>query len=133
MILKNPALFQDDIGNIRTELLDSKTAVIIDEIKKIGKNDFKLDDLGAKLGEDQKYRLEFANLKAQELMKDFSDKDLRSEFLNINNTLERNSVYARLAELEMDIKSAETTNEKAKLAGLLIRFNDLTKELNGLK
>ena len=130
VILKNPSLFIGEIGSIRVELLDAKISGILDEIKKINPDKFKFEEFVNVFDGQEKMNLEFANLKAQEFLKEFSDEELLAEFHNIKNKLEQRSVSARLVALEMDIKEAEANKDSAKLKLLLSQFNNLAKELN---
>src|SRR3989344_3849980 len=130
VILKNPSLFIGEIGSIRVELLYAKISGILDEIKKINPDKFKFEEFVNVFYGQEKMNLEFANLKAQEFLKEFSDEELLAEFHNIKNKLEQRSVSARLVALEMDIKEAEANKDSAKLKLLLSQFNNLAKELN---
>ena len=130
VIVKNPVLFRQELGGINIEFMDADTADIVKEFAGSDTDNFKFDDFVKKFEGDKKLKLEFAYLKAQELLKEFSDEDLKREFSSIVRTFDRRSLTAQLASLELEIKAAELSKEKPKLTGLLTKFNTLTKELN---
>ena len=130
VVVKNPALFRHELVKIKTEFLDPDTISIIQEFGNADMAGFQFNEFVKKFEGDRRLKIEFAHLKAQEILQGFSDEDLKNEFISIKKTLDRRSISVQLASLEPDIKQAEAGNDRAKLTGLLTKFNALTKELN---
>jgi len=91
---------------------------------------FKFESFVNSFDESTKMKLEFASLKAQETLKEFTDDQLMADFLNIKKELEKRSIKSELADLEFDIKSTEQAEDKSQLQSLLIKVNELNKKLN---
>ena len=128
VLIKNPPLFRQRIRELNLKLVDSSTTQIIDKLIESNAENFKFDDFIKKFEGDIVLKLEFAYLKSQELLKDFTDKELEDEFGHIKNKIEHRDLTAQLASLELDIKSAESGNDKNKLSVLAAQFNELTKK-----
>ena len=91
---------------------------------------FLFDKFVKKFDDDTRMKLEFVYLKSEELLKDFSDDDLREEFKRLTDSLDRKSVSAQLAGLEMDIKKAEQVGDFDTAHSLLQQFLEQGKGLN---
>ena len=128
VLFKNPKLFRDQIKELDLEFADSSLTQIISKLIKSDIENFKFDNFIKQFDGDLVLKLEFAYLKSQELLKDFTDKELEAEFVQIKNKLEYRALVGQLAGLELDIKLAETGNDKEKLAILASQFNELTKK-----
>lgn len=133
VLLRNPSLFKEDILNLDISSLDPLANNVISVFKKTDLDNFNFNKFVSGFDKDSALKLEFANLKAQELLKDFSDEELKSEFQNILSKLERNEVTAQLTGLEYDIKDAESSGDSKKLATLVGKFNELSKKLTKSK
>jgi len=128
VLFKNPKLFHQQIKNLNLELIDSPTTQIISKLITSNIENFKFNNFIKQFEGDSVPRLEVAYLKSQELLKDFTDKDLETEFDQIKNKLEHRALTGQLASLELDIKIAESSHDKKKLATLASQFNELTKK-----
>lgn len=129
VIFKNPVVFKEDLKELSIDNLDLLASEAIFKLKKVDLNSFSFSEFIKQFDQDAALKLEFAYLKSQELLKDFNDDDLRSEFLRIKNSIEHKSVSAQLAGLEIDIKAAESAKNKKDMTALLTRFNDLARKL----
>ncbi|OGN08685.1 MAG: hypothetical protein A3C61_01390 [Candidatus Yanofskybacteria bacterium RIFCSPHIGHO2_02_FULL_39_10] len=128
VLIKNPKLLRQQAEELNLELMDPSTNQIISKLIKSNAENFKFDNFIKQFNGDTVMKLEFAYLKSQELLKDFTDKELEDELLNIKNKLEHRSLVGQLASIELDIKAAEANNDKEKLALLASQFNELTKK-----
>ncbi len=130
LVLRNPALFTDDLHAIDVSLLDPQIGQVI---AKLAGTDVASLDIGAFLRdlrqENESYRFEFAYLKSQELWKDFNDAELQSEFRTLWHKIKRRSISAQLTDLEFDIKDAETQKNAEKMSQLMAQFTQLTRQL----
>ena len=129
VIVKKPLLFSQELQNISPQLTSSGIGSVLVEIKNIDAEKFKFGDLLKRYDDRTKMRLEVAYLKSQEMLKDFSDDDLKNEFFSIMRKLEHRDITATLAGLEYDIKVAEGAKDTNKLNFLLAKFNDLAMKL----
>jgi len=129
VLFKNPVIFKDEINNLDITGLDLLAGEAILKLKDSDIDNFSFDKFIKQFDQDAAMRLEFAYLKSQELLKDFSDSDLKAEFERIKSSLDHKSVSAQLAVLGMDIKEAETAKDMGKITALLSKFSDLTKKL----
>jgi DNA primase len=129
LVVKNPPLFAEEIKTVRDDFLSSETGKLIGAFKKADLGNFKFDKFVKKFDGEKKMKLEFAYLRSQELYKEFEDRDLKTDFDSIKNQLERISVKAQLAGLEMDLRSAQEDKDHKKVKLLLNKFSELNKEL----
>ena len=128
VIIKKPSLFDQELDDIKISSAGSWGAAVLTELKK-NIDGFNFNDLVKKFGEEEKMKLEFAYLKSQELLKDFSDEELRAEFDNIKNKIEHRDISAQLAGLQLDIRSAESEKDITKMKILLAKFGELSDKL----
>lgn len=129
VIFRNPPIFKNDINEINIDNLDLLASEAVLKLKNADLESFHFSDFIKQFDQDAAMRLEFAYLKSQELLKDFSDVDLKAEFEKIKNKIDHRDVTARLASLEFDIRAAEADKDKNKLSVLLSKFSELTKKL----
>ena len=130
VILKNPVIFKDEINKLDLSYLDLLAADAILKLKNSDIDNFNFGKFIKQFDQDAAMRLEFAFLKSQEMLQDFSDEDLLAEFSRIREGLEHRSLTAELAGMEFDIKEAENAKDKNKLIPLLTKFSELTKKLS---
>lgn len=130
VILKNPALFKTELSEMNIKLVDSAYHPVLAALAVSDFDNFKFGSFVNQFGEKESMKIEFANLRSQELFRDFSDNDLLSEFRFLKNKIEKRALAVRLADLELEIKSAEAVKDKTKLTQLLSEFNSLAKKLN---
>jgi DNA primase len=128
VILKKPSLFKDDLESFDVSSVDLLASEAIIKLKS-DIDDFNFDKFIKEFDRDAAMKLEFAYLKSQEMLKDFSDDELKAEFAMIKNSLEYKLVTAGLTALEFDIKASEAANDNKKLSSLLIKFTELSKKL----
>ena len=129
VLFKNPVIFKDELNSLDIDSFDLLTAETILKLKNSDLKKFDFNEFLKQFDEGIKMKLEFSYLKSQELLKDFSDEDLKAEFNRLKNSFEHKSIVAQLANIEFDIKEAETSNNKNKLTSLLSKFNELTGKL----
>ncbi len=129
VIIKNPSLFKEDLNNLPQE-----AHPLIKEIASKLAADPELDfnNLIKNIEQQKAMQLEFAYLRSQELWKDFTDIDLKEEFKDILEKIKQRTITIQLANIEFDIKEAETAKDKGKISNLISRFNKLTEELSHL-
>lgn len=129
VILKKPVLFKEELNEIDVSGIDLLAGEAILKLKNYDIDNFSFSKFIEQFDKDAAMRLEFAYLKSQELFKDFSDEELKAEFIRIKSYLEHRSVTAQLAGLELDIKAAEESKNKKEVSLLSAKFNNLTKKL----
>ncbi len=129
VIVKNPSLFRHELKELDPVLLGTWGKIVLTELNKNKSDKLDFNSLVKKFDEEARMKLEFAYLKSQELLKDFTDDELKAEFNMILNKLEHRDVSAQLAILEFDIKTAEGSSDKTKLGALLTKFNNLAEKL----
>ncbi|MEK7589586.1 MAG: DNA primase [Patescibacteria group bacterium] len=128
VIMKNPALFQEDVKRINTQFLDPSIASIVRQLT--AQKQFDIDSFMKNFREQNStYRLEFAYLKSQELWKDFPDEALKAEFYTLLHRIKQKAVLAKLATLELEMKEAEIRHDDAKAHALATEFMELTRQL----
>ncbi|OGM97146.1 MAG: DNA primase [Candidatus Yanofskybacteria bacterium RIFCSPHIGHO2_01_FULL_39_8b] len=131
LIIKKPALFYKEIKNLKTNFMNPEITLVIKTLgDSVDLQNFKFESFVNSFDESTKMKLEFASLKAQETLKEFTDDQLMADFLNIKKELEKRSIKSELADLEFDIKSTEQAEDKSQLQSLLIKVNELNKKLN---
>lgn len=133
LALKAPMLLREEIKSIPADLIDARTADVLNQIVEAEPFEFKtfvvrFAGLPAQAG-DQALQLEFAHLRSQELWQDFDDKTLKNEFQNLVNTARRRSINARLTNLQFDVKEAESAKDHTRIAQLAGEFNELARQL----
>lgn len=133
VLFRNPGIFKDELTGLDISCFNTLIAETILKLKNSDLNNFSFNEFIKQFDESAAMKLEFSYLKSQELLKDFSDEDLRAEFNHLKNSLEHKSVVVQLASLEADIKEAEITNNKDRLTILLTEFNNLTQKLTKTK
>ena len=89
VLFKGPVLLQDEFNNLDTSCLDAFTAEVILKLKETDLSQFIFKEFIKQFSEESAMKLEFSYLKSQELLKDFTDEDLKSEFNWIKKGLER--------------------------------------------
>ncbi len=129
VILKKPSLFRDEIRQLNSYQFNPVVGAIISGLNTVDLDGFKFSDFAETFNDDIKMKLDFAHLKSQESLKDFSDSDLKAEFSSLKNKLDRKSITAELAMLTLDIKTAEANKDKNRLTPLMAKFSDLTQKL----
>ena len=127
VMMKNPALFRDDVRTIDTSYLDQNIVAVMQKMTENAET-FDMKSFMASV-HDETYRFEFAYLKSQELWKDFSDEELKAEFYMLLHKIKQKGILAQLTKLEFDIKEAEAQRNSAKTQELATRFMELTKQL----
>ncbi len=132
IVIKNPVLLKEEIKDINLELLDPRVVGVISKLAEIGPDDFKFSEFVQKFDGEEALKLEFAYLRSQELWKEFSDKELSAEFINIIKRIKHRAIISKLAGLEYEIKEAEHEKDKNKILELINRFTDLTKKLSDI-
>ena len=130
VLMKKPVLFQNEIEDLSRQLAGSSIGEIVARLTAVDLSRFKFSDFAEIFEGNTRMKLEFARLKSQELFKDFSDEELRAEFLGLKRGLGRKMVIAQLASLEADIRTAEVEADKTKLTPLLVKFSELSRKLN---
>lgn len=128
IIMKNPALFKEELKSIRSDLLDTYTANAIARLA-AGDSGNIAEMMKEFREKEQSYKLEFAYLRSQELWKEFGDEDLKFEFENLISKIKKRAISTQLTSLVYDIKEAEIKKDKDKITELVARFGQLTKEL----
>jgi DNA primase len=129
VIMKNPALFAEDVKTIDTKFLDPQVASVIAKLTASG-TAFDVGEFMKQLREEhESYRFEFAYIKSQELWKDFKDEELKAEFYNLLHKIKQKAVVNQLSSLEFDIKAAETAHDVARVQELMSQFASLAREL----
>jgi len=125
LVMKNPALFKEELKNINTELLDLETAKAI-----IGLAGADFTNLGNLLKEfrekEQSYKLEFAYIDSQEKWKDKKDEELKIEFIRCLNKLEERRLRLKLEKIGFEMRAENDKEKKLALAA------DANKILNRL-
>src|SRR3989339_186637 len=129
IIIKNPTLFTEKIKEINLGPLDLWITTVISRLAEEDLVNFSFDNFVKKFDGDGAMKLEFAYLRSQELWREFSDKDLLTEFINIIRRIKHRTVISKLASLEYEIKEAENEKNRDKVLELINRFTNLTKEL----
>lgn len=129
VILKKPSLFINEIKQLNDYQFSPLVNAVVSGLNAVDLGNFKFSDFAETFNDDIKMKLDFANLKSQEALKDFSDDDLKTEFYSLKNKLDKKSVVAELAVLALDIKTAEADRDREKLVPLMAKFSDLTKKL----
>ena len=129
IIFKKPSILKKEIESFDISSLDLLASEAVMKLRESDLDNFNFDKFIKKFDADVAMRLEFAYLKSEELFKDFSDQELKEEFMRLISNLDRKTVSAQLAGLELDIKKAEEEKDKNKLTLLLTKFSDLTKKL----
>ena len=129
IVIKNPVLFEERIKEINLGPLDLWITTVISKLAEEDLTTFSFDNFVKKFGGDEAMKLEFAYLRSQELWREFSDKDLLAEFINIIKRIKHRTVISKLASLEYEIKEAENEKNRDKVLELINRFTNLTKEL----
>ena len=76
--------------------------------------------------------MEFIYLKSQALWDGFEDEELKTEFTGIFNKLRQKTIHSCLADIGYEMRAAEATGDKTKIADLAMKFNKLTDELAGI-
>jgi len=109
--------------------LDLWITTVISRLAEEDLVNFSFDNFVKKFDGDGAMKLEFAYLRSQELWREFSDKDLLTEFINIIRRIKHRTVISKLASLEYEIKEAENEKNRDKVLELINRFTNLTKEL----
>ena len=132
VIIKKPFLFKDELGGLNVEDKNFFFKSIINRLNDVNLESFNFSDFSLMFDEVAKMKLEFVYLKSQELLKDFSDDELKTEFNSLIKKLEHRLITARLAGLELGIKSAESEKDRGRLVELMTQFGDLTKKLKKL-
>ena len=127
LILKAPMLLRDGITTLSNGLVDDRTMNIIRLIAESKPFEFKTF-VASFVGEEA-LQLEFAHLRSQEIWQGFDDETLKIEFHNVINTARRRSINNKLTNLQFDIKEAEASKDKEKLAQLAGQFNELARQL----
>ena len=127
LILKAPMLLHDEITTLSNDLVDDRTMNIIRQIAESKPFEFKTF-VASFVGEEA-LQLEFAHLRSQEIWQGFDDETLKIEFHNVINTARRRSINNKLTNLQFDIKEAEASKDKEKLAQLAGQFNELARQL----
>ena len=130
VLLKNPALFRDELQHLPAGILAPAETEIVKQMMAEGPFDFK--SFVSRFEGREAMELEFAHLRSQEVWKDFSDEDLKTEFSNLINVAQRRQVNARLASLQFDVKEAEQARDSRRLSELAAEFNKLAKQLTHL-
>ncbi|MBX4211408.1 MAG: DNA primase [Candidatus Yanofskybacteria bacterium] len=130
LVLKNPALLKPELATVPVDALDPQVAPIISQISQLSESAPTIEMVMQSVQPESSYKLEFAYLKAQELWNGFSDQELKSEFNELVMLMRRKYINAQLANLEFDIRAAETQRDQVKVTELINRFTHLTKELS---
>ncbi|OGN07650.1 MAG: DNA primase [Candidatus Yanofskybacteria bacterium RIFCSPHIGHO2_02_FULL_38_22b] len=128
VVFRNPVVFRSELSNLDINHLDTLTAETVMKLKNYDLDKFNFNEFIKQFDEATAMKLEFSHLKSQELLKDFSEEDLKSEFNRLKISLEHKSTVAQLTILEFDIKEAESNDNKEKLKILLTQFNKLTQK-----
>jgi DNA primase len=76
--------------------------------------------------------MQFAQLKADEVWKDFDDAAIDREFEKLLNQIKKRTISKQLEHLEFTIKEAEHSHNKEGMNVLLTQFSKLSKELISL-
>lgn len=127
VIMKNPALFKEDLKTIQSDLLDTYTANTVSKL--VSDDSADISELLKEAREkEQSYKLEFAYLKSQELWKDFKDEDLKAEFQNLISKIKKRAVSAQITSLVYDMKEAESNKDKEKIKELSLKFSELINQ-----
>jgi len=128
VVLKNPAVFREELAAVPYELLHPQTAETIRQISSLPQP-FVFADLMARSAQADILPLEFAQLRSQELWKDFTDEQLKAEFYTLLGVMRRRAINARLTELQFDVREAENSKNTIQLASLSREFQELVKQL----
>ena len=131
VVLKDPVSLKQELAQIPHELLDPQTAGIIQAIAQHDEP-FLFSEFVANYSDNQAMHLEFANLRSQELWKEFEADELKSELNVLVNALHRRSISARLTNLQFDLKEAESAADKERIITLAGEFSRLANELSSL-
>ena len=131
VVLKNPKIFTESFADVFDEDLHPFVKDVLSKIK--DDKEISLDKLVKTFGQDRAMWLEFAHLRSQELWKDFNDEELKIEFKNLISKIKHKSITSQLTNVEYDIKEAEASKDKTKINTLVVKFNELTKELSKLQ
>lgn len=133
IVLKNPALFKDELTGLDLSAADPALASALTKLS-AKEGPFDLASFMQELrDEHQSYRFEFAYLKSQEMWNGFSDEDLTAEFRSLMRTIRRRAINAKLAGLEFDIKEAEVRHDNERIHALSEQFNSLAKQLSDIQ
>jgi DNA primase len=130
VIVRKPSIFKNELSGISHDLLNKSTLEAINALVKANTEKFNINQVVKAISAESALNLEFAYLKSQELFSDFEDDSLKAEFNNILRSLERKNINAELSGIELDVKEAESTNDKKRIIGLLKKFSELTKKLS---
>src|SRR3989344_1259150 len=129
IILKNSEIFKEELQNLNEKIHPLAKEVLL-KIQADPKIDF--DGLVKNFDKEKTMYLEFAYLRSQELWKDFDSDSLRAELKSLILKIKHRAITTQLTNIEYDIKEAESSNDKTKINTLVVRFNELTKELSKL-
>lgn len=133
LVMKNAAMFADDLRHIDGRYLHPKVLNVFELVRRSGTDNVQFGELLKQErpapGQEGSYALEFAYLRSQELWKDFSDEELRTEFIGLLDKIKAKAITVQLAGLEFDIKEAEISRDDKKLSDLVSKFTSLAQEL----
>lgn len=115
LIMKDPALFKEELKNINKELLDSETAKAVTGLTALDSTGLNhvLKEFREK---EQSYKLEFAYIDSQEQWKDKKNEELKTEFINCLNKLEERHLRARLEKIGLAMRAGDDQENKLELA-----------------
>lgn len=128
--LKFPELVQNHGPVLMTDTVSPPTLAILAAIREAPNKQF--DEIVKLVEPAMAMPLEFVNLKAQELWKDFTKEELTVELTRTIDQIKRRRVIAKLTSLEYSIKEAEKNQDSETLETLVAQFNDLITQNNNL-
>lgn len=129
VVLRDPALFKDDLLSVPYELLHPETSEILRRIMMMPLP-VSFADLVAGYALEERLPLEFAHLRSQELWNGFSSEQLKAEFQALLSLIRRRAVIARLTDLQFDVKEAENAKDEERLTQLSKEFQELVAQLS---
>ena len=126
--IKEPGVIRDTNLDLVSGTVSPPTLAILSAIREAPSNQF--NDIIKLIDPAMVLPMEFANLKAQELWKDFSKEDLATELVRTVDQIKRRRVISKLTSLEFSIKEAEKNQDEDALGSLVAQFNELIFQNN---
>ncbi len=129
LLILKPEFFHAEVKDIEQALLSPAVAKVVKQYLATDIHKFDFDKFIKKFDGATSMNLEFAYIRSKEAWRDFKDDDLKKEFQGIIQKLQHRSITGQLVSLEFDIREADIAKDKARLSGLLKKFNELTQKL----
>lgn len=127
VIFRKPELFKDELAEINHETLMPEVSDAIKLIEKSNYSAGAVSSIFKDLDNSKNIQIGSAYIKSSELMNEFTDGDLKNEFVIISGRLKNISRQKALEALTADIKEAEAFGDKNKVTELTKRISLILK------